>query len=166
MVVLCTLMEKPTVREILKAKLWQQSILGLLANVERLNILPGGQGYIFNIYNNYIIDFNIFVVALCVYHVIWTECQMLKLVLNIKLFLLLWFLICCETHFGAPSRFRLGYFIVKISVFCPSFNQGVNKKVNKFFDIRHQFQNLMPCPNDMSHTSNTKVGKFLDKIKR
>ena len=32
------------------------------------------------------------------------------------------------------------------------FDQGVKKKVNKHFDIQHQFQNLTPCPNDMIHT--------------
>ena len=32
------------------------------------------------------------------------------------------------------------------------FDQGVNKKVNKHFNIRHQFQNLTPCLHDMIHT--------------
>ena len=32
------------------------------------------------------------------------------------------------------------------------FDQGVNNKVNKHCDIRRQYQNLTPCPNDMIHT--------------
>ena len=47
---------------------------------------------------------------LCVDHVIWTGRRMLKLVLNIRLFLLLCFLCCCEMHFGAPSRSRKVWF--------------------------------------------------------
>ena len=68
----------------------------------------------------------------CVDRVIWTGRRMLKLALNIERFL--FFLICCETHFGAYLRYRKGWmislwkFLNNSSFF---FDQGVNKKVNK-----------------------------------
>ena len=47
----------------------------------------------------------------------------------------------------------LGDFIIKIAEhFILLFDQGVNKKVNKLFNIWRQFQNLTPFPNDMLHT--------------
>lgn len=39
---------------------------------------------------------------------------------------------------------------MKIAVgFVLLFDQGVNEKVNKKFDIQHQLQNPTPCPNDV-----------------
>ena len=47
----------------------------------------------------------------------------------------------------------LGDFIIKIAEhFVLLFDQGVNKKVNKLFNIWRQFQNSTPFPNDMLHT--------------
>ena len=61
---------------------------------------------------------------------------MLKLALNMEWFLFLFFLICYKTHFGAPLRIRKGCVISFQSNPSFVFDQGVNKKVNKHFDIQ------------------------------
>ena len=80
---------------------------------------------------------------------------MLKLVLNIKTFLLL-----CFPYVAVKCIFRLLQDIVKLGDFNKSiaeqfvclFDPAKNKKVNKHFKIRHQFQNSTTRPNDMIHT--------------
>ena len=92
---------------------------------------------------------------LCVDHVIWAQRLLLKLVLNIEWFLLLCYLnMLWNTFWGTfKAQKRFGDFIIKIAErFVLLYAQGVNKKVNKYFNIGHQLQILTPCPNDMIHT--------------
>jgi hypothetical protein len=54
-------------------------------------------------------------------------------------------------HFGAPSRFRKGRMISlqNLHSYLPFFDPAENKKVDTYFDIRRQFQNLTTSRNDM-----------------
>ena len=103
----------------------------------------------------------LFSLVLCVDHVIWTGHRIFKLWLNINCFVVV-FLICCETHFGAPLRFRkdwvisLGKLQSNLSYFS---NQGVHKKVNKHskFNANFKIQCLMIWSKNSVQTINYKT---------
>ena len=59
------------------------------------------------------------------------------------------FLICHETHFGAPLRFRKGWVISFQSNPSTVFDQGVNKKINKHSRFDASFK--IRCPVQMNN---------------
>ena len=103
-----------------------------------------------NICSNYSrIKYLVWLQLKCVDHVIWTGHRISHYFCCCGFLMMLW------NTFWVTFKVqkRLGDIIMKIAEqFFLLFVQGVNKKVNKHFNIWHQFQNSTPCPNGMIHS--------------
>ena len=92
---------------------------------------------------------------LCVDHVIWTGCRILKLASNFEMFVY-FFVFCliekknellCNIFIEIPQPFL--YFEGALKYISLQIKKKTQQQ--KSFHIQHQFHHSRPCPNDMIH---------------